>query len=510
VIIHFRLPRCFCHALAAVGMIFSSVSCAWFAKPAAKPFEPPALSVTLNHFVASPLSGPTNQSLGVVLPKDALSLKLTLIALERMPAGVGQSLGAMAGVVAETRGGAPIMSTGRLTGAARWMDLPGNEALAAAFADQAGRQAVICSVAGALAPGVTAVLRACEPMRMLDPVTGLSAQRILEVYVYRPPLDAKSPHLQVTLCLQDSYVPPRPIEPDEAAASTTQPAARRALPPPLPAILVREMAVVPWVAAAASGSAAVVLPFRMSSSDGQAIAAVIAITPGDDSADHQDAVNLMLSDVALSAADADRLKLPTPAIAQDSAINTALASLYIGQRRRSTLVFLSDITKAPLCAEVAMVADDAVLERLVDQISRQASDWAPGQSALAVGWLLDSTAFQMLGQMLANNDKVKMPRELMGVLSAYAGEAGRHSSSIEEVSKGLASRPDLEARILAENLIYLEDSSPSSRIRACDWLKQRNLCPAGYEPLNDEKQRRMALDKAASAVPPALPTGAKP
>ena len=92
-----------------------------------------------------------------------------------------------------------------------------------------------------------------------------------------------------------------------------------------------------------------------------------------------------------------------------------------------------------------------------------------------------------------------LPPELKAVLTVYAGEPGRHGGSLDDIAKQATSRQDLENRLTAENLVFLTDASPSSRVRAFDWLKARGLAPAGYDPMGTGKQRRQALDKALSA-----------
>jgi hypothetical protein len=99
----------------------------------------------------------------------------------------------------------------------------------------------------------------------------------------------------------------------------------------------------------------------------------------------------------------------------------------------------------------------------------------------------------------------KLPPELASVLTRFAGEAGRHDSSLEDLSKNAHSQDELAARMIAENLIYLEDNSPSARVRAFDWLTAHHHAPAGYDPLGPLKERRAALDRATSVA-----TGGRP
>ena len=55
-------------------------------------------------------------------------------------------------------------------------------------------------------------------------------------------------------------------------------------------------------------------------------------------------------------------------------------------------------------------------------------------------------------------------------------------------------------RLIVENRIFLEDSSPSARARANDWLGTMGAAPAGFDPLADREQRRAALREAAAAA----------
>jgi hypothetical protein len=93
-----------------------------------------------------------------------------------------------------------------------------------------------------------------------------------------------------------------------------------------------------------------------------------------------------------------------------------------------------------------------------------------------------------------------LPPELRAILTVYAGEPSRHSGSLDDIANQSTSRQDLENRLTAENLVFLTDSSPASRVRAFDWLSARGLAPAGYDPLGSAKQRREALDKALSTA----------
>ena len=90
----------------------------------------------------------------------------------------------------------------------------------------------------------------------------------------------------------------------------------------------------------------------------------------------------------------------------------------------------------------------------------------------------------------------KLPPELASILAVQTGQAGRTAGSLDEVLGNATSQQDMQNRLAAENYIFLEDSSPSARVRAFDWLVAQHLAPAGYDPLAPARQRRKALDQA--------------
>jgi len=185
--------------------------------------------------------------------------------------------------------------------------------------------------------------------------------------------------------------------------------------------------------------------------------------------------------------------------------------LSVPNGRRSALVFLSDRTDAPVCEDVALAADDQVLAQLAKDVQAKFTTDSTPRDASAIGWTLDLTTLKLLDRLqnAAESGTVSastpaLPDEMAAVLASCAGEVGRHGSSLDEVLRGLVNREDLDNRLLAENLIFLEDSSPASRVRAYDWLNERGKAPAGYDPLGSPEERRKALEAAEN--PPAPTT----
>jgi hypothetical protein len=235
---------------------------------------------------------------------------------------------------------------------------------------------------------------------------------------------------------------------------------------------------------------------------------VIELKRGAQSPAHDAALARARREIEKSAIAATQPSLST-GTAESAELQAAIDALWTPERARPALVYLAGRTGARLCEEVALVADDASMTSMSEALRWRIGDEKAALSgAETLGWQLDRTAFEVLGYAMGEN---KLPPELSAVLAAYGGEAGRHSSSLEAIGRGVTSRLDFENRIVAENLIYLEDSSPSSRVRAYDWLHARGRAPAGFDPLGPAKERRKAIDQMLSSpAPNAVPATSAP
>ncbi|MGA2232518.1 MAG: hypothetical protein ABSH22_16605, partial [Tepidisphaeraceae bacterium] len=158
-------------------------------------------------------------------------------------------------------------------------------------------------------------------------------------------------------------------------------------------------------------------------------------------------------------------------------------------------VYLASQTDAKLCEDVASVCDDTILAQIVGFIRAGATDALRSNSVDDFSWLLDRSTIQAMQGPLF---KSQLSPELLEILTLYMGETGRHAAALDEVMRGVTSRNALDQRLVSENYIYLQDSSPAYRARAFDWLKARNLAPANFDPLGAPKARREALDQALS------------
>ena len=532
-----------------------------FKKPEPPPFVAPAVQAAVTHYAGTALSGPTTRPVPVVPPDQALAVRVRFVALENVPTGGGQPLSAAARLVTADRLGTPMLASPQLARAARLVPLASAEQLqSAVVAPAGGRSADLFDGTGAVAPGVTAAFVLADPTPPdLRPVGGPTARRV-ELYVSRPAAGSAAAPAStapasrpagdpVQLALVVQAVAPLPREDDRTAddpaapgpGGPADPAAAKTAAPAPPAIVTALQREVALVDRAVDGRDVVcfVLPFRFEgdvaragggkptavadgrpSVDAKAIAVVVELARDPGSPAHLEAMSRAVEEGRRSAeAVARKPAEQAAATGRDAAALVAAVEGWSGPATggdpRASLVYLAGQTKAHLCEDVALVADDATLAALVAQAravlappAPATTAWTPGAVATsaqamptgpadldAVGWTLDKATFVLLGQLVANN---KLPTELAGVLSTHMGEAGRHPSSFEEVGRAAAGRADFDNRLVAENLIYLEDSSPSARVRAFDWLRGRGKAPAGYDPLGEPRDRRAALDRAAN------------
>lgn len=258
---------------------------------------------------------------------------------------------------------------------------------------------------------------------------------------------------------------------------------------------------------------AILMPFAFSETSAQALAILVEIhRQPSQTAEYQATLASLRADLHATqpgislAATSDR---PSSGGAW-AGINVAMQGLGNPVQRRAVILYLCTQTQTTLCQHVALVADDTVLTQLATALQKAAPPPTPTpatDSAMLrdLGWRIDQAAFNLLTQLLTQiqtQPRGRMPEELAACLVAFAGEPGRHADSLEEIARGLKSREDLLNRLVQENTIYLEDSSPSARVRAYDWLMQRQppRAPTGYDPLASPAARHLALDRAQNAA----------
>lgn len=476
---------------------------------------PPPVTVSVSHFAGSPLSGPRSAPVGTVKGADAMSVRVTFVALATMPPIPSESIGSAARLIAVERGGVPVLPTPRLTGAARLANITdANAFLTRITTSSFNPSFTLDTKMGALPVGITTAFEAEERVDAPRIVAGQLVHRSVKVDIYRPPGAAPSKtSLQVALLIEDVVTPAAPAdkadEPpgDDKSARGKKPATRPTAPSP-PPVVQRELAILERPAGIQQDQFAVIVPFRFGESSSRVIAAVVEITPGSADAEFQKTVAAGLQDIGRSGQLAATRPYLAPLDNPDwPSYASALESLGHAGQTRPALVFLASETGAGVCEDVALVADEIAEDALAQRVLKKVSESPSIRSKDALAWVLDSAAYEvMTGQQAAG----KLAPELAATLTLHAGEAGRHSGSVDEALRAAHNAQEFETRLIAENQIFLEDSSPASRVRAFDWLQAHGRAPAGYDPLGKPKERQAALERAAN--PPNTPasTGGAP
>jgi hypothetical protein len=449
-----------------------SRGCALNKKPPPPPMTAPQASATVAHRPGPPIGMPTTRPASPsATAADALAVHIKWIALERTPANLPPLI-SQARLIAAPRAAEPLLASGQLTRDARIVPTEQVEAFAADLArGKYGRQAAIATTQAALPMGVTASMAIEQP-----------AGRRLEVEIHRP-----------------TTMPSSAVATTTPAAPATQPSSGSAFQFSAAiedGAVRRERLLLDPQSLTLPARVMMVFPSNFKPTQAKSIVTIIEIAPPSDSPEHQQAVARCNDDLQRLAAAAAKPSAPA-ALRQDwPGLAAALEALRQPVSARRAMVYLADQTGADLLGDVALVAPDETIAALADAIRQRTGDPPNRMDAPQLGWLLDAAT---LSQLASLQSAEKMPTELEGVLARYAGEAARNSGSLEELTR-VRGRDQLRARLIAENFTYLEDSSPSARVRAYDWLNARGRAPAKYDPLGGPRERSAAIDAAVTAA----------
>jgi hypothetical protein len=429
--------------------------------------------VHLDHYYGSPLSGPQLPIPADLATADVLPVSITFIGLGQMPSSLAQPLPARARILAAPGGDSPLLPAPLLTQRARVTDVPDSKAFLAALRRQTSGPSIVLGQAHTAIPaGVTASLEITD--RPLPNAPGGST-RHLSVAVYYP------------------------------AAPATPAATRETAPPPIQIALAldetpqsgREIALIDCPASPA-GAVALGVPFVLPDSPVHAVVAVVEVAPIASGSGYQAALRQCLSDVNSWSGPSGGAGPGADSIADWPALAAAVQALGLPDNRRAALVFLADQSGADITKDLALVANDQMLASLAWAVLHGTQSAPSARPKRQIAWLLDRQSLALL-----TNPKVpgSTAPEMVAILIRHTGQCARQPDSIAEAMQGAVGVADLQNRLVAENMIFLEDVSPASRVRAYDWLARCGRAPAGYDPLAPARQRLDALDRASSAAP---------
>lgn len=212
-----------------------------------------------------------------------------------------------------------------------------------------------------------------------------------------------------------------------------------------------------------------------------------------EAADHHAAeVKGALTKIARAAEEA--AKATTRASARDmrsSAIATALRGLTPDASSRAALVYLASTSKAELLGDVALVASEEDLVRLLQSLCGDRDAMLEQQGdADRLGWSLERAAWRFLA---TTAQEMEMAPELSALLFLHAGAVGGWPATLEDLADTSDDHAAFQSRLTQENLRLLEDHSAAVRVRAFDWLAARRAAPEGFDPLAPLAARRAIL-----------------
>ncbi len=181
----------------------------------------------------------------------------------------------------------------------------------------------------------------------------------------------------------------------------------------------------------------------------------------------------------------------TSSEAEWSGLEEAVLSLRYLTSRRQTLLYLAQQTKASVVEDIALTGTQTLLDNLSKAVLKDYPSSRISDSN-ELGWILEHDAYKLLKDMLSSDE---MTPDLESILIRHTGAVGRSSSTLEDILAKTANLKDFQNRLISENLIFLEDMSPSIRTRAFEWLAARNKAPKGFNPLASLKERREVLNR---------------
>lgn len=430
-------------------------------QPPPKTFGPNTALHTRYQF-GTPLSGPQAADRKLTSAPD-LVVQVQFLKLNRWPRAHLPPLAGQSTITINNAAARPTMAFPALSAGAQFGDV-NNSATFAALLHSAGVRATLCGQGSAAVwPGMSVAMRLTDAHGLN--VHGRDLRQLLALWVWQPPPSGAKAAPVAGLAFEIKRF------------NTTS-----RLP-----TLARQLQVLPERPFVGQRTYGAILPFHFLSGSSPAFAMVIIIRPWANSPQDQALANQARQRIA-----ALTKVHPPVALLNRPDLLVALHHLGTPGVTRASLVYLAGQTDAKLTQDVAAVAQPPVLRALAEAVAADTLR-APFMTAAQLGWTLDKTTYSLLYRM----QKVKpLAPQLFVAMELHLGEAAWHVSSLDEIARNLSSRRNYRLRIIKENLIYLEDSSPAARLTAFNWLSRRHLAPAGYNPLADNRARTTALNNA--------------
>lgn len=434
----------------SLAYLFLLFVCACKSLPLDSPLPPPPVSQSVSFYWGSFLSGPLEQPLTQVRSDVAIGIQASYFALRNLPDGELSPLSEKAKLITINRGDRAIKTAPLLTSGSRCaIGNNAKELIQWLQAMDPGGMTPMTDQEALALDGATAILRLEDLKEQTYPGMELPYYKKVEIQVH----PRKNNTLQLGLLIQDrpssiSMVHKESIYLDLALDSEKK-------------------------------AALLVFPSPFKSSSAKAIAAVIEFNP-QPKQDHGFARLLKESVNQLKPVESSLGRELKPEYGK------VIEDLNRSQKQRRVLFSLANRTGALFAQELMMTATDAMVADLAKEVSGSRAEITNKN----LGWVLESKAYLLAAAML---DESQPLPEVTALLSVHAGQAGQRSYLIRDLCAAADGLKRFQELLLHQNLVFLEDNAPAARIRAYDWLKQKNQAPKGYDPLASSKERRDAL-----------------
>ena len=461
------------------------------------PLGVPELSVLASLEPGSTLSGPGRARLA---PEEGgvLLLGLRLLYLEELPTGSLEPVESRSRLVVDLMGERPLLFGTSLAAGGRFAEgEAAREWIRAVEAGSAGRTVELFDEVRALPHEATLTLAASARETVADPLDWL------DEFPERGPIERRSAialtevagGVEGALSIDD--LDPLAEEERQALALEAE-VVLAAPPPPAEEEVVRRETLVLDVAPQPGSPLVLVWRSPFEGGEGRAFAALLSIE-----ADGLDAAT------AAAAEERARLDLEQAASRHAERVAPLEAGGYEALRLeqalrafrerggRSALLLLADEAGAPLTADLVLFAEDELLAELAE-VAFASDDQESSASADlgALGWRLERAAWTLLCRRASED---ALAAEGRAALLRFAGALGRFPDALLDAVAASTDEAELRARILAEQLAFLEDPDPSARLRAHEWLQAVGAAVEGYDPLAERDARRAALRAHAAA-----------
>lgn len=482
-----RLP-----SLASVALPAAVFAAACASSPPG--IQPPELIAITSHYAGDPIGGLLGPETTLELEfnsDDVVEVHAQLYVLSRMPIDGMEPLSEDIRFIIGGQGSDPLAPSSLVAPGARIATGAAATALAADIRGRGPESAVESfSLHGLVVPSVTTVMAAvyAQPIELLG---YRPSERRISVHVWREDLDADS--LAVALVVSDIV---QVVEEGDVGAGDEGDLVVRVVPRRERLILDRPLAI--------DGSPLLVAVPARFDPDGK-IANIVILEArsvgsrtesSDTLAEELEALRVEVCDAALAGAGRHQQLEVEERLRQRRL--KAIDALSDSRTRRAAIVELGGGSLAPLVTELALMGGDEILDRLS---GRLIADTAELQSLAGdpdvLAWRLEREAILLFTQASLDDD---LPAEYEALLLRYTGEAGRYPGTIEDALTDAKSLDEFYSRIFQENYIALEDSRPSGRIRAFDWLAANGIAIPDFDPLGSSRDRRAALRAWAESV----------